>query len=47
MCLSEQILTIVVGTHDYGEPRIVIIQPLVVSFLEDDSCLYVENGPGN
>ena len=36
-----------VGTHDYGKPSIVIIQPLVVPFLEDDSRLFVENGVGD
>ena len=36
-----------VRTHDYGEPSVVIVQPLVVSFLEDHSHLIVENGGGD
>ena len=36
-----------VGPHDYAEPRIIIIQPLVVSFLEDASRLCVEDGMGD
>jgi hypothetical protein len=42
----EEILTIVVGTHDYGEPRIVIIRPLMISFLEDDSRLIIDAAKG-
>src|SRR5438045_2486679 len=32
-----------IATHDYGKPSIIIIQPFMISFLEDDSHLFVEN----
>jgi len=36
-----------VHTYDYREPRVVIVQPLIVSFLEDHSRLIVKNGGGD
>lgn len=47
MCPREEILTIMIDMHDYGESRIAIIQSFMVSFLENDSRLIIENGAGD
>ena len=40
--LSEQVLTIVVRSHGKREPRVVIVQPLVVSLLKYDPRRFVK-----
>src|SRR5205814_8073361 len=41
--LGEQVLTVVIRSHGKREPRVVIIQPLVVSLLKYDPRRFVKN----